>query len=161
MFLLYWLDMLSFPLRGYPVHSWHPQDGSGQIEWVEFQADSRLQQLIVAEVMWSFDSDDFCSMVFPSHHSLFGWLKKCYTLITVPPTLFFVSTMGFWDFYLFFIPYMMFAAKPPPPSDYVTSRTLGELVGTSLRWWRISKLRQLWSDFVERQCIAEIRWVML
>ena len=144
MFLLYWLDMVSLPLRGYPIHSWHPQDGSGQIEWVEFQADSRLQHLIVAEVMWSFDSDDFCSMVF-SYTSLPFWLakKNCYTIITVPPW-FFVSTKGFWDFYLFFIPYicLLQSRRPitwPPRTPLGTGGNLLEVMEnfqaqTALKW---------------------------
>ena len=48
------------------------------------------------------------------------------------PTLFFVSTMGYWDFYLFFIPYMMFAAKPP--SDYVTPPRTPWGTGGEPRW---------------------------
>lgn len=148
MFLLYWLDMVPFPLRGYPIHSWHPQDGSGQIEWVEFQADSRLQQLIVAEVMRSFDSDYFLDGF--SYTSLPFWLaKKMNWNVDVDkllynyysPTLFFVSTMGFWDFYLYRIYVCCKAAVRlrDPPNPWGTGGNLLEVMEnfqaqTALKW---------------------------
>ena len=168
-FLLCWLDMVSFPLRGYPIHNWHPQDGSGQIEWVEFQADSRLQQLIVAEVMWSFVMNLFLFNVFSIITPLPFWLAntwhemKCWYCIYIyiynhySPTFVFCLYNGVWKCLSIYY-YVYICCKPP--AYRLTPRTLGEL-GTYLRWWKISKLRQLWSDFVGRQCMVEIRWVLL